>query len=251
MRTLSLCVLLVVVTPLAAQDDAQSVVKKAIEAHGGAEALNKSKLAKSTAKGTMTTPQGAKVDYVANAIYSLPDKYKLEIVGEFSGVKLITTQILNGKKVKAKATLAGTAQPLPEKVTDETLMAAALQDLTTLTPLLDAKRYTIKGEPETKVNEALASVVLVSAPAMRDVKLYFEKKTGLLIKTSRKGLAPGSIGLTEVEEETFLSDFQKTDAAFMPRKLLVKHNGKDYMTMTITELKFLEKVEATEFTVDE
>ena len=40
--------------PAAAQDTATAVVKKAIDAHGGADALNKSKTARAKTEGTMT-----------------------------------------------------------------------------------------------------------------------------------------------------------------------------------------------------
>jgi hypothetical protein len=237
--------------PALAQDDPAATVKKAIEAHGGTAALNKTKVAKSLSKGTMNVGNNQKVEYTATAIYSLPDKYKLEVTGELAKLKLVTTQILNGKKAKVRATLAGTEQPLNDRVKDETIQAALVQEVSTLTPLVDAKKYTLKADKDADVNGSPAAVVVVTGNGLREVKLFFDKKTNYLVKMQRKGLAPGPGGVVEVDEETLLSEFKKFDAATLPTKVVVNHDKKEYMTMTVTELKFLDKVDAAEFPVDD
>lgn len=247
----ALGLLLALVGPAFAQDAKPAdVVQKAIEAHGGAAALNKVKIAKTTAKGTMNLG-GQKIDYATTAIHSLPDKYKLETTGELAKLKLVTSQVLNGKKTKIRATLAGADQPLPEKAKDETIQAALVQEASLLTPLLEAKKYTLKVDKDAEVNGSPATVIVVSGNGLKDLKLFFDKKSNQLVKMQRKGLAPGSAGVVEVDEETFLSDFQKYDAVLLPSKVVVMHDKKEFLTMTVTEWKFLDKVEATEFPVDD
>ncbi|QEL17343.1 hypothetical protein [Limnoglobus roseus] len=238
---------LAVAGPAFGQDSAATVVTKAIEAHGGKEALNKAKIARTTGKGTITMPDGQKVEYASTAVYSLPDKYKLEITGELSKLKLTTTQILNGKTVKTRAVLGGNEQPLPEKVKEETIQAALVQEASLLTPLVDGKKFTIKSDKDADVNGNPATVVVVTGGGLsRELKLSFDKKTNALVKMQRK--APGAGG-GEVDEETYLSDLKKFDAAMLPGKVVVHHNKKEFMTIA-ADWKFLDKVEASEFAVD-
>ncbi len=248
---LALGILIALAVPAFAQDvKPLEVIQKAIDAHGGAAALNKAKIAKTTAKGTMNLG-GQKIDYATTAIHSLPDKYKLETTGELAKLKLVTSQVLNGKKTKIRATLAGADQPLPEKAKDETIQAALVQEASLLTPLLEAKKYGLKADKDADVNGSAATVIVVTGNGLKELKLFFDKKTNQLVKMQRKGLAPGSAGVVEVDEETFLSDFQKYDAALLPSKVVVMHDKKEFLTMTVTEWKFLDKVEATEFPVDD
>lgn len=247
---LSLGILLVALSPIHAQDlKPAEVIQKAIEAHGGADALNKAKIARTTAKGTMSI-SGQKIDYATTAVHSLPDKYKLETVGELAKLKLITSQILNGKKTKIRATLAGDEQPLPERAKDETIQAALVQEASLLTPLLDAKKYTLKADKNADVNGSPANVIIVTGNGLKELKLFFDTKTHQLVKMQRKGLAPGSTSVVEVDEETYLSEFKKFDGAILPSKIVVMHDKKEFLTMTVTEWKFLEKVDPSEFPVD-
>ncbi len=226
------------------------VIQKAIAAHGGADALNKAKIAQTTAKGTMNLV-GQKVDYATTAIHSLPDKYKLETTGELAKLKLVTVQILNGKKTKIRATLAGSEQQLPDKAKDETIQAALVQEASLLTPLLDAKKFTLKMDKDADVNGSPATVLIVTGNGLKELKLYFDKKSNLLVKMQRKGLAPGAAGIVEVDEETSLSDFKKFGEALLPTKVVVTHDKKEFLSMTVTEWKFLDKVDPATFSVDD
>jgi hypothetical protein len=226
------------------------VVQKAIDAHGGKDALNKAKIARTTAKGTMNL-SGQKIDYATTAVHALPDKYKLETTGELAKLKLVTTQILNGKKTKIRATLAGAEQPLPEKAKDETIQAALVQEASLLTPLLETKKYTMKADKDADVNGSPATVIIVTGNGLKELKLYFDKKTNQLVKMQRKGLTPGMTGVVEVDEETFLSEYKEFDKAKLPSKVVVMHDKKEFLTMTVTEWKFLEKVDNSEFPVDD
>ena len=247
----ALGILLALAAPAFAQDAKPlEVIQKAIDAHGGAVALNKAKIAKTTAKGTMNLG-GQKIDYATTSIHSLPDKYKLETTGELAKLKLVTSQVLNGKKTKIRATLAGADQPLPEKAKDETIQAALVQEASLLTPLLDTKKYTMKADKDADVNGSPATVIVVTGNGLKELKLFVDKKTNQLVKMQRKGLAPGSAGVVEVDEETFLSDFKKFEDALLPTKVVVTHDKKEFLTMNVTEWKFLDKVEATEFPVDD
>jgi hypothetical protein len=247
MRTLSLAVALAVAAPAAAQEDAPAVVKKAIAAHGGADALNRTRVARTAGTGTMTL-NGLKIDFTATSVFSGYDRFRLEMNAQVAGLKLTAVQVLNGKKVKVKSTLGGQDQKVEEKVKEETVQAGLLQEVTTLTPLVETKKYTLKAEPDAKVGDAPAAVVLVAGNGLRDTRLFFDKATGRLAKTQRKGLAAGG---AEVNEETVLSDYKPVDKALLPMKSVVTHDGKEFMTLVIGEWKLVDKVDDAEFKTDD
>jgi hypothetical protein len=229
--------------PVHAQESAEAVVKKGIEAHGGAEVLKKLTAGEGTYKGEMTV-FGMDLEFTAKSVYQLPDKFRMEIDTEAGGQKLAIVQVVNGAKTKSM--LNGMATPLGEPEQKELRQAAMLQEISQLTPLLD-KKYTLKLEKATDD----ANVVSVTAKDLNDTKLFFDKKTGLLTKTERKGLAPSMGEPTEVTEESVMSDFKKFDGVMLPTKITVNHDGKKFMTMTVTDAKLMEKAEEKAFAVDD
>ena len=230
--------------PLPAQESAEAVVKKAIEAHGGAEALKKFPAGQATYKGEMSL-FGMDLEFTAKLVYQLPDKMRMEIDTEAGGQKLAIVQVVNGDQ--AVNQVNGANVPLGEAEKKELLQAAIIQDITQLTPLLEGKKYTIKLEKPTDD----ANVVLVTAKDLNDTKLFFDKKTGLLTKVERKGLAPSMGEPMEVTEETVMSDYKKVDGMMVPMTVTVNHDGKKFMSMTVTEVKLMEKADAEAFALDD
>ena len=230
--------------PAHAQESAEAVVKKGIEAHGGAEVLKKFIAGESKYKGEMTV-FGMDLEFTAKLVYQLPDKFRMEIDTEAGGMKLAIVQVVNGTKTKNM--INGMATPLGEAEQKELRQAAMIQEITQLTPLLDGKTYTVKLEKATDD----ANVVLVTAKDLNDAKLSFDKKTGLLTKVERKGLAPSMGEPMEVTEETVMSDFKKVDGVMQPTKMVVTHDGKKFMSMTVTETKLMEKADAKAFALDD
>jgi outer membrane lipoprotein-sorting protein len=240
---LGLAALALVVVPARAQDadTAEAVVKKGIEAHGGADVLKKLRAGESKMKGDMTVT-GMDIEFTGTLVYQLPDKFRMEIDAEVMGLKLAIVQVVNGNQIKS--TLNGMATPVEDAERKELQQAAMLQEITQLTPLLEKDRYKIKLEKPTDA----ANVVLVTAEGLNDTRLHFDKKSGLLVKTERKGLSPGE---GEVNEETVMSDFKEVDGMKVATKVVVNHDGKKFMTMTVTDIKLMEKADEKKFAVDD
>ena len=116
-------------------------------------------------------------------------------------------------------------------------------------PLLDKKKYTLKAEKDAKAGDEEAAVVTVSAKGMKDTKMFFSKKSGLLVRTQRQGLEPGGTG--DVDEVSDLSDYKKVDGIQTPMTIKVSHDGKAFMTMKVTAMKYHEKLDAKKFAADE
>ncbi len=249
MRTTMTAWLLLLGTVHAQENPAVPVVKAAIEAHGGSDALAAARTARMSSSGT-TVQQGQEIKFTATFAYAFPEKYRIDLTAEHNGVKFLATQILNGKKVKISMKANGVETPFDPKLKEETIQSALYEEIRSLTPLLDAKRYTLKLEKDADINGNPATVVTVSGTGIKDVKLFFDQKSHRLVKTQRKGFGKGAAGVVEVDEEAYFSDFKPFGKAILPTAMLVNHDGKKFMSMTVTELKMVDKLDDKEFAVD-
>lgn len=228
-----------------AQDKAIDVVKKAIEAHGGEAALNKFQAGEYAVKGKITVA-GTDMDFTGQVTYQLPDKYKMTLEMTAGAAKINIVQVANGKQ--SKTTVNGAAQKVSDAQKAEVFAAAAMQELTQLTPLLEGKKYQIKAGADADVGKVKAATVQVSGAGLKDVTLYFNKDNNQLLKTSRKGLSPEE---KEIVEEAVVSDYKKVEGVWLPMKVEVTHDGKKFMSMEVTSSKLAEKIDPKTFAVDE
>ncbi|MCU0703020.1 MAG: hypothetical protein MUF18_03415 [Fimbriiglobus sp.] len=229
-----------------ADDEAEKVIKKAVEAHGGEKALTAMKAGEMTIKSTMSL-MGLEIEFGGEIAYAYPDKFKMSVNGDIMGQKLALAQVVNGDKVKMSVN--GMAVPVEDKQKDEMKQAATMQELSSFVPLLDKKRFTLKAEKDGKVGDEETAVVSVSGKGMKDTKMFFSKKTGLLLRTQRTGLDP--TGANEVDEVADLSDYKKVDGIQTPMTIKTSHDGKPFMTMKVSEMKYHEKLDAKKFAVDD
>src|SRR5207249_458092 len=159
--------------------------------------------------------------------YMLPDRYKLELSADVGGQKLTVNQTVKGESIKSKVTFGGMTVPSDtESERNEVKTAAVLQEAEQLTPLLDAKKFTIKAGDDDTDNGKKATLVIVKPKAIdKELKIYFDKETGLIVKTAHKGMGPGPAGTPiEVMEEEYPTDYKKVSGVQVATKLMVTHD---------------------------
>lgn len=229
--------------PAAAQDDkAADVIRKAIDAHGGADALNKYPANESRMTGKMSFG-GVDMSLNLTMKATVPDKVKLDIGYEVMGQKGTIVQVVNGDKVRQ--TQDGKPTKLTEAQEGELRQMGAAQEVSMLTPLLKPK-YTLTADKDADVGGKPAAVVRVQAKGLKDLRLFFDRGTGLLTQMERQGLDPTGKAVTET---TTFEDYKKVQGVQVPMKSVVNHDGKPFMTLTVTEYKPLEKIADAEFTL--
>jgi hypothetical protein len=239
--------------PAPAQDDAKKAIEKAVTAHGGVDNLKKYKASKATMKGDLTVG-GMDMTFEGTTASEYPGKFKVNIEASVMGQKLSILQVANGDKAKTKVSIAGMDLPAGgDDEKDELKAAAALQDMSQIYPLLDDKKYTLKAEADAEVDGKKVTVVAVTVvESKKTVTLSFDKETGLMVKTRRKGRGPSPDGtLKEVDEETFLADYKKVNGLMTPMKMAVKHDGAKFMTYTLADVEVLESLPAATFATDD
>jgi outer membrane lipoprotein-sorting protein len=236
----------------AADDKAEAVVKKAIEAGGGADALNKYKAARLKMSGEVTIG-GMDFEFTGTLVHSLPDRLRMDINLEIMGMKMVIHQVVKGESVKNSIKLGDTTLPDPGDTEKEELrLQAAMHEAEQLTPLLDAKKFDIKAADDEDVNGKKAAVVVVTPKAVnKEVKMYFDKTSWLLVKTAHKGVDNSNGAPAEVLEESYSSDFKKVNGIPVATKVVVHHDGKKFLTINMSDIEVLEKIDDKEFTIDD
>jgi hypothetical protein len=109
--------------------------------------------------------------------------------------------------------------------------------LMTLTPLL-RDGFDLKPLADAKVNDLEAAVVKVSRKDYPDVRLYFDKKSGLLVKIGRRGSEAG----VPINKAYLYSDHKDYDGVKMPGKELITMNGSKLSEVKFTNYKSLDSI---------
>jgi hypothetical protein len=245
--TTAAAVFLAAVLPAAAADP-KAVVEAAVKAHGGQPALAKYPASEMKFKGNMSL-MGLDVELTGTSTSADGGKMRMEMAAELAGQKLNVVQVSNGKKSTTKVSLGGMAVPSPDTPEGEMKVAAAMSDVNKIYPLLDEKRFKLTAAPDAELDGKKASVLTVTlVEAKKDVTLYFDQATGLFVKSAYKAAGPDGV---EADRETVMADFKAVDGVQTPMKLTIYQGGTKFMTMTVTEVKNLEKVEDKTFTIDD
>ncbi len=215
----------------AGEPDPKEIVEKAIKASGGEANWNKYKAMTWKEKGKYYG-MGDGLPYTANNAAERPDKFKMEIVGVF-------TQVVNGDKGWVKS------GDMTKEMTKEQLAAAKENNyvglVTQLVPLKE-KGYTLKAEKPVKIDDSLANVIVVSSKGHKDVTLYIDTKSNLLVKTQATVKSMEMDG-KEVKQEMFFSKYKDIEGIQTPMKVIMKQDGKLYVEAEMMEVKMHEKLD--------
>ncbi len=221
--SLALLLILGVAGASRAADDAQALVNKAIQAAGGEERLAKIKGLSWKETGKYYG-MGEGLDYRGNYTAFGSDKFRMEIEGIF-------TMVVNGDKGWMEQ--GGNAVDMEAEQLAQQKEDRYAAEVARLLPLLKDKAYTLGVAGE---------AVKVSRQGRPDIKLFFDKKTGLLVKTERKAKAAEQ-GNQEVNQETFLSEHKEVDGVKVATKVVIKRDGKNYIEAELSDLKFVDKLD--------
>jgi len=224
-----------------AEETPRALIEKAIRAHGGQEKLARYKAVRTKTRGSMDV-NGISVTYTSRAAAQLPSQLRNELSVSAGGIKVAALEVLSGDKAWLRA-MGETQELSEERVAElrETLYAAGIGSLT---PLLEAGAYTLTPLASLKVQGRPALGVRVVSERHKDIDLYFDDESGLLVMSRRRSLDANGKG---VLLETFYRDFKKIDGLQTATRLLLFHDGKKAMEGFVTEIQFVDKLEDGEF----
>jgi outer membrane lipoprotein-sorting protein len=204
---------------------ARAIVDKAIKNTGGAEKLAKFRAATWNEKGTYYG-MGEGLPYTGKYAVQWPHQFRMEIEGVF-------TIVLNGDKGWTQS--QGNTQEMNKDQLAEHKANHYAGWVTTLLPLTD-KAFTLALLPESKVDNRPAVGVKVSRAGHADVNLYFDKETGLLIKSEHRSKAHDLDGKEVLYESSYL-DYKPVEGVKTPMKMVMKRDGKQFVEAEFMDLK--------------
>jgi hypothetical protein len=179
---------------------------------------------------------GQGLPYTSKIALQYPGQFHVEIEGVF-------TIVLNGDKAWISAN--GNVNEM-----DKEQLAVQQFDnkagwIMSLAPLTD-KAFNIKKLPDAKADGKDANVVLVSRKEYPEVKLYFDAKSNLLVKSEYK-TKPADLKFMEVTMETVVSDYRMVDGVNTPHKTVMKRDGKQFVESEVISYKAEGKLDASVF----
>lgn len=196
-------------------DKARAVIDKGIKALGGEDKIAKFNIQTWKEKGTYYG-MGDGLPYTGVYAIQWPDQFRMEIENVF-------IVVLNGDKGWIKA--QGEVKEMSAKELTEQKENHYGGWVTTLLPLKD-KAYQLALIDEITVDKRPAVGVQVSRKDHRDVKIYFDKETGLRVKSELRVLDESG---KEVGQEMFYRDYKEMQGAKIPMKIEIKRDGKRFV----------------------
>ncbi len=226
-----------------AQDEARALIERAIKAHGGTEALGRINADKVKLKGTLVLQGGHTWPFLAEITVQLPSKKKDIIEINSGGDKHTIVHIINGNNVYI--TLDGRLLKDDPTQLAEIRSGMELERAKRLVPLLEDKSYQLAVVEDVEVNDRPVAGVRITGRGRREMRLYFDKEYGLLVRAENR-LDAGK-GKPEIRQHFFFGDYKDIGGFKRPTKVRAYRDGKQIMEAELLDAKPLEKVDETEF----
>lgn len=222
-----------------AEPDAKTLVEQAIKAHGGEAELKKVQICISQFKGKVQSPAGELE--VSGEIASDKDaRQRVTVQIDVGGMKLDILSVLGNESGWVKVN--DVVVDLDGEKIAEAREQAHSHWVATLVPLLGPD-YKLASRGEVMVQDKPAYGVIASRAERRDVQLFFDKETHLLVKMEQR--VKDDAGM-EVTEESYFSDYEEKDAR-QPRKVSVRRDDKPYMEAEVTSFQTKETLDDSLF----
>ena len=227
--------------PAPADDEAQAIIERAVKAHGGFDRLSRVRADRVKNKGVLIV-NGRETPFVCETVVQLPGQFRnvLQLQGDR---KTVFVQAVSGDRILF--TIDGQPQKVDEMLTAEVRETMQLNQAIRLAPLLTDKAYTLEPLGEVKIEDQMCLGVKATAKGRREVRLFFNKESGLLVK-SEHAMDDGAG--KEVVQEEFYSDFEDIKGYKRPMKIAAFRNGKKIMEAEMTDVQYLDKVDDALFT---
>jgi hypothetical protein len=228
--------------------DLDKVIDKAIKAHGGAENLGKFKAVTFKMKGKFYMGEEG-IDFTGEMATQDPGKSRMELSFEIMGKQAKFLQVANGDKGWQQIKVGDMTVKDEELNKEELAEAKEGQYAGSVGGLVVLKKKDFKLEPlgEVKVGDKPAIGVRVTHKGHRDISLFFDKKTSLLLKSERviKDLEKGGEEVTQVE---LYEDYKDIKGAKHAGKITIQRDGKKHVEAEMSDYKVADKLDDNLFT---
>ncbi len=224
------------------QAEARKVIEKAIQAQGGAEKIAKYKAATWKEKGNFYG-LGNALPYTGDYAIQFPDKFRFALDFDANGQQFKFIMVVN--KDKGWRKINDNVMEMDKEQLSNAKESMHAEGVLRAVALKKDKGYTFAPLGEVQVEKQPAVGVRVSSKGYRDVNLYFDKKSGLLVKVEFQ--VKDEMSGQEVKQESFLSDYKEANGLKYPAKVVIKRDGQRYVEAENQDYKFAEKLDDSLF----
>jgi len=210
---------------------ARMLILAAISAHGGTTALERVPTMIRTGSGTGVSPYTSKEDTCSQTVYfDLPYRVRAEL--DFGAEKRRFTVVLNATHGWV---VAGGMTQEASPTDFQGLQAENYSIfLTALVPIRDDRDFTLKTVPGIDTWGKKTDGVSVSRKDRQEVRLYFDKESGLLVRTRRHGSNAGLVNTRDL----LLGEHKEFRGAKLATHLLEEINGQKSMELKDVKYTF-------------
>lgn len=216
------------------QDSPDSIIDRAIEAHGGLKALAAAPAITLKGRGTFYGLGEEGFPFVGEWWIQGHNRFRLQLQVTIQGKQMPFLQVINGDRGWTRVGDGPVQAMKPDHLVEEKLQ---LHEgwVTRLFPLKD-RGFVLTLIGTTKIDKSEAVGIKVSYAGYRDVRLYFDRKTGLLAKseiTIKNVKADGK----EQTQETFYQDYKVIGGMKHPARVNVLRDGKRFVEGEFIEVR--------------
>ncbi|MFO0878070.1 MAG: hypothetical protein U0840_12030 [Gemmataceae bacterium] len=242
MRT-SLVLITMVLCPLVsqAQQTPQAIIEKAIEAHGGKARLAGFRSERVKLKGTLHV--GSKpLPFTNEQAVQLPGQYRSTVTLDDGMKSHSIVHLLDGEK--AAILLDGQPQEVQGPQLAQLKQTLQLEEALRLVPLISNPEFKLQLLPEVRYNNLVFTGIRVTGKGQRDLKLFFDGASGLLVKTEHRLDGPSG---KDVIQEAFYADYRNLNGHLRAGKVVVLRDGKKVMEAELVTAQRVERIDPIEF----
>ena len=138
---------------------------------------------------------------------------------------------------------SGTVTDIGKERVEELREEAYVLWLSTLLPFLKDNGFTLTPLPEAVVDGQPAAGVKVAHKGHGDVMLYFDKRSGLLVKTARRAKEAG----LSLDKEYHYSAHKLFEGVYLPNKYVELVNGRKFVEVAEISYRFLRSIDESTF----
>ncbi len=240
--------LLLAVGSVRSGDDKElrAIVAKAIKAEGADKRDGQHKAFTMKGTGTYYGVGDSGVPFSAEWFFAGQDKRRFNMEIKVMDQALKFAQGVSGNKGWTK--INDDVVPMPADELAENQAELYVSWLTRLVPLEKDMAFKLAPLGEVKVEGKAAVGVRVTHAGKRDVNMYFDKTSGLLVKHEYQVKDVKGGGNKEMNQETFLADYKGANGAKFPTKVYINREGKKYVEAEMTDYRLLESLDDAVFT---
>jgi hypothetical protein len=223
------------------QADINTLIGKGVKAMGGQEKV--SKLQAASWKGNVTHRVGDKTFTMAHeASAQALNQYRVDAEMRAGGASRKILLVINGDKGWGQEN-GGKVDELPKDLPPLWKDGVYPMRVCQLLPGLKDKAFKMSPLGELKIGNQEAVGIQVTHKDHKDLSLFFDKGSGLPLKTETRLTLPGN---KEITVEYHFSDYKEFEGINHFSKIAIKADGKEFL-VELTEIRAQEKLDDSLF----